>query len=48
MGLLFSRTKENNTKIETKSITEPNIKEIIQQYEYIKETKGIYDIDTIL
>ena len=48
MGLLFSRLKKNNTKTKTNSITQPNIKEIIQHYEYIKETKRIYDIDTIL
>lgn len=48
MGLSFSKPKKNNTESETKPITKPNIKQIIQHYEYIKETKGISNIDTIL
>lgn len=51
MGLFFSTTKsKESTEIIEMPITRPKytLKEIIEQYEYIKKTKCITNIDIIL
>ncbi len=48
MGVLFSKKK---TSIKESTITyekKPTIKEIIKHYEFIKQTKNIHNIETIL
>jgi hypothetical protein len=51
MGILFSvleKTPIEPDKLIIKETIQPSIKEIIERYEYIKETKMILDINTIL